>query len=592
MGRARVNSIPSNRFLSDFGFRISGLLAIIALSFTLSALAQTPDNPPPFEVGFPPGDGQPEFGGPPPQFGPGGPGGMMQQETKLVKQFDKDGDKRLNVEERKAAREFLSQRRAGRAGSPGGRRGGPGSGFGGRGENQEPPQPGAKLSPADVKAFPNAPLYDALTLRTIFLEFENADWEKELADFKNTDVEIPAKVIVDGKTYPDVGVHFHGMSSFMMVGEGFKRSLVLSLDFVHEDQHLGGYRTLHLLNSHDDPTFLRTVLSLQIAREYMPAPKANFARVVINGESWGVYINQQHFNKDFLKEAFGSTKGARWKVPGSPGGRGSLAYLGDDAAAYKGIYEIKSKDDPKSWADLIKLCEVLNETPAEKLEAALSPLLDIDGALKFIAWDNALANGDGYWIRTSDYSLYQDEKGRFHVIPYDANETFSSGGGPGGRGGPRFGGTNAPGVGPARGGPRARGPGFGPRGGGLRGGGAELDPLLAANDATKPLLSKLLAVPELRARYLGYVRDIAEKWLDWNKLGPIAQQYQALIADDVKADTRKLDTYEAFVSGIAGGTQSEGQAGSAGAGRVTSLKTFVEKRRAYLLKYQETMPKP
>jgi molybdopterin-biosynthesis enzyme MoeA-like protein len=53
---------------------------------------------------------------------------------------------------------------------------------------------------------------------------------------------------------------------------------------------------------------------------------------VINGESWGVYVSVQQFNKDFVKEWFETTKGARWKVPGSPGGRGSLAYLGDDPA--------------------------------------------------------------------------------------------------------------------------------------------------------------------------------------------------------------------------------------------------------------------
>lgn len=582
------------------------LAALSVLCFSFSALAQTPDNPPP---GGPPDfDGPPPgFDGPPPQFGPGGfgpggpggPGGMMQQETKLVKQFDKDGDKRLNAEERKAAREFLKQQPVRRGpGGPGGPRGG--MGFGGR-ENQEPPKPGAKLSPADVKSFKSEPLYDAQTLRTFFLEFEDADWEKQLAEFKNTDVEIPAKVTVDGKVYPDVGVHFHGMSSFMMVGEGQKRSLVLSFDYAHPDQQIGGYNRLNLLNSHEDPTFLHSVLSLKIAREYMPAPKANYARVVINGESWGLYVNQQHFNKDFLKENFGTTQGARWKVPGSPMGRGSLAYLGEDAAAYKTIYEIKTKDDPKSWADLIKLCKVLNETPADKLQAALAPLLDIDGALKFIAWDNALSNGDGYWTRTSDYSIYEDDKGRFHVIPYDANETFSSGGGfgfpggpggPGGRfgrGGPRFGGgtngvnppnmtgTNTGGMGPGFAG-RGRGPGGG--------GGVELDPLAVANDASKPLISKLLAVPELRARYLAYVRDIAENWLDWNRLGPIVTQYQTLIADDVKADTRKLDSYEAFVNGISGENQNEAQPGAPGGGRATSLKAFAEKRRAYLLKYQ------
>jgi hypothetical protein len=191
--------------------------------------------------------------------GPGRGGfGMMQQETKLVAQFDKDGDKRLNAAERKAAREFLQQERAaGRLGRRG--PGGPGGrGFPGRNENQEPPQPGAKVSPADVKSFPDAPLYDPKTLRTFFLEFENADWEKELSDFNNTDVEVPAKLTVDGKTYSDVGVHFRGASSFFTVGEGRKRSLNLAMDFAHENQKLNGYHTLNLLNSHEDPTFLRT----------------------------------------------------------------------------------------------------------------------------------------------------------------------------------------------------------------------------------------------------------------------------------------------------------------------------------------------
>lgn len=45
--------------------------------------------------------------GPPPGFGPGGPGGPMGQERKLVEKFDKDGDGRLGVQERLAARESL-----------------------------------------------------------------------------------------------------------------------------------------------------------------------------------------------------------------------------------------------------------------------------------------------------------------------------------------------------------------------------------------------------------------------------------------------------------------------------------------------------
>ena len=165
-----------------------------------------------------------------------------------------------------------------------------------------------------MQHYPNAPLYDPATLRTFFIEFENADWEAELVAFNNTDVDVPATVTVDGRVYRDVGVHFRGNSSFG-VGNGYKRSLNLTFDFVHDDQAIGGYRTLNFLNANTDPTLMRTVLSMHIARQYIAAPKANFVRVVINGENWGVYANAQQFNKEFVADNFGTTKGARWKIP-------------------------------------------------------------------------------------------------------------------------------------------------------------------------------------------------------------------------------------------------------------------------------------
>ena len=236
--------------------------------------------------------------------GRGGPG---QQERPVVAQFDADKDGRLNTAERKAARQSLARRLA--VGRGGGR-------FGG---NRPPASPGIRLTSSEVQHYPNAPLYDPATLRTFFIEFENADWEAEMVAFNNTDVDVPATVTVDGRVYRDVGVHFRGNSSFG-VGNGYKRSLNLTFDFVHDDQAIGGYRTLNFLNANADPTLMRTVLSMHIARQYIAAPKANFVRVVINGENWGVYANAQQFNKEFLADNFKTTKGTRWKIP--QGGRG------------------------------------------------------------------------------------------------------------------------------------------------------------------------------------------------------------------------------------------------------------------------------
>ena len=492
-----------------------------------------------------------------------GPGGFPGAERKIVAQFDKDGDKRLNTAERNAAREFIT---ANSGGGPGGRGG---RGMGGRGgRGMAPSSPGISVSPADVKPA-TTPLYDLGTLRTLFFTFEAPDWEAELTAFNNTDVEVPATLVVDGKTYKDVGVHFRGASSFFSVPAGSKRSLNVAIDFTDENQMLMGYKTLNLLNSNGDPTLMRAVLYQQIAREFIPAGYANFVRVVINGENWGVYSSTQQFNKEYLRDHLATTEGARWKVPGSPGGRGGLEYLGEDVAAYKALYDIKSKDTPKAWADFINMTKVLNTTPPEKLEAALSPILDIDGVLKFLALEVAIVNSDGYWVRASDYNIFQDTKGRFRILPHDTNETFYMGGGPG-RGGP---------VGPMPGGPPG---GFPPEGRGQMpppppggrmggpGGGVTLDIFTGIDNPARPLISKLLAVPALKARYTGYVKQIAEKWLDWKTLGPMVAKHRALIEAEVMRDTKKLTTSEAVAGAIDGET--------------ASIKAFADQRRAFILK--------
>jgi spore coat protein CotH len=591
--------------------------------------------------------------------GPGGPrffGGPRQEERKLVAKFDADKNGWLNAEERAAARkEIAAEPRDRGPFGPGFRgpdrgpeargpseeseRGGPDGpqprgrrfrGFGpGRERNREPAKPGERVSPANVAGYPDADLYDPAVLRTLFLEFENADWEQELSDFFNSDVEVPAKLTVDGKEYPNVGVHFRGMSSYMGIPTGYKKSLNLSLDFINEDQRLDGYRTLNLLNGHDDDSLMSSVLYSHIARQYMPAPKANFVRVVINGEDWGVFPNVQQFNKDFAKENYGTAKGARWKVKGNPGGDAGLRYLGDDIEPYRQRFTIKSKDEEKPWRDLIALCKTLEQTPPEKLQSALEPLLDIDGTLRFLALDVVLVNMDGYWVRASDYSLYQDPTGRFHLIASDMNEAFRGGGGPpgrfftrGGRGGrgrdageadrngddpgerpraeddrernrdddatsePQSGSPGpgsrdfgSPGDGPENGPRRFGPPGFGPPGfGGPGGGGVTLDPLVGLDSERTPLRSKLLAVPELKARYLEYVRAIAEESLDWNKLGPVVADYRALIRDAVQRETRKLGTLDAFLKATADELASADENE-----REMSLRSFAEKRRAYLL---------
>lgn len=63
-----------------------------------------------------------------------------------------------------------------------------------------PVQAGPQVAKASVKALPaTVPFYDLSAYRTIF-DFEDADWEDQLMAFKETDIELPSTMTVDGKS--------------------------------------------------------------------------------------------------------------------------------------------------------------------------------------------------------------------------------------------------------------------------------------------------------------------------------------------------------------------------------------------------------
>ncbi len=503
--------------------------------------------------GFPPG---------PPGFG-GDPGGRGFEQESLVKKFDADGDGKLNDNERKSAREYIQKQ------------------FGNRQnrfrQTRRTTQPKDKVEIEKTFSYDtNADLYDEKVLRTLYLQFPNDDWYEELADFYRTDVEVPADLIVDGVTYPSVGVHFRGNTSYMMASE--KKSLNISIDYSDSKQRLYGYKTLNLLNCNNDPSMIREVLYSRICRQYIPAPKANFVKLVVNGENWGIYANVQQFNTEFTQEWFGTKKGDRWKVPANMRGDGALIWNGDNPENYKGIYELKSKDDQSAWDSLIHLCKVLYETPTEQLESALSPIFDIDGALWFIAIDNVFMDSDGYISRGSDYNLYRDPQGKFHLIPFDNNETF-------------------------------RYEEFGPGPGRREEISSMRDPFIHENNKMRPVISRLLSVPNLRQKYIEHIRTLINDWLDWQKVEPIVKEYHALIDAEMKADNKSQYSYSAFVasltqdygdnnsfdnpgSGGPPGDRFENRRGGFGRGGpgfapAPSIKRFIEDRREYLLRNPE-----
>ncbi|HEX7632083.1 MAG TPA: CotH kinase family protein, partial [Lacunisphaera sp.] len=263
-------------------------------------------------------------------------------------------------------------------------------------------------------------LYDPTTVRTVFLAFEDKDWEQQLADFAGTDVQLPVRVTIDGRTYEGVGARFAPRERLDPDELGYKRTLLLSFDFTDPTQRIAGQRQLILVDDHRDPTGLRTALYLDVARSQVFAPWANFVQVAINGENWGIYTNVQPFDERFTVQQFGSDAGARWIVPSA----GGLTYLGDDPAPYRAIYQLQTPEDPAAWTALIRLCRTLAQTPVDQLAAALADQLEIDSTVKFLALETALINQGGYRARGGGYGLYLAPSGRFQLVPLVADTSL------------------------------------------------------------------------------------------------------------------------------------------------------------------------
>lgn len=466
------------------------------------------------------------------------PGGRQPYLQPLVERFDANEDGRVDGDERAAALAWI---RAERKKSPPRLPGNGGSDF-------KPWCDARKVAKADAVTAPDKHLYDLGVVRTWYLDFPQEDWNEEMMLLWRTRIGTPATLTVDGKTYADVGVRYRGSSSFFMTLKQPKKSFSLSLDWKHKGQELpGGYRSMNLLSGHADPTFMRTVLFSKLAGRWVKMPKACFIHLVVNGESWGVYINDQPLNKKFTEEAYGTRKGARWKVPPNFSGQSGLVYLGDDPKEYMERYQLKSASGKKkAWKALFNLCRTLSKPSPEELEKELPRILDINNALMFLAVDNVLMDGDGYHYRGSDYALYLHPNGRFYPMFRDNNEAFTYGGGPGGFG---------------REGERNK-----------RANNLWRDPLYRQNEERAALCHALFKVPQWKAQYLDNCRRITMETLDWQYVGPMVEKFRAMIEPIVKVDDKALYGHEAFVKGLDQGTD-----------RKPGLKYFFEGRRKWLL---------
>ncbi len=403
-------------------------------------------------------------------------------------------------------------------------------------------------------------LYDPEHIVEIRIDFDRSDWDYILDSLKRAGQKerIPAGVTIDGKRFEQVGVRYKGNSSYFNVRKYHHRKLPFNLKadaYIDGQRFPGGFETIKLSNGFRDPSFIREVLSYEIARQYMPASRANLAKLYVNGEYLGLYTNTESVNEDFLERYFDDHNNAFFKCDpewhakqkeGCPeSDKASLQYIGDEPACYSTYYERKShrKND---WEKLIELCYLLNREPQR-----IEEVLDVDAALWMLAFNNLLVNLDSYTGRLChNYYLYRLPDGRFTPIVWDMNLSF--------------------------GGFRYAGLGKGLSDEQMQ----QLSPFLhyKQQNEKRPLITKLLRNNLYRKIYLAHLKTMLEEQILSGKLEEQARSWYKRIDEEVQKDPHKLYSYEAFQN-------SYDQLTLAGKSKIIGIGQLMEARQAYLSKH-------
>ncbi len=371
-------------------------------------------------------------------------------------------------------------------------------------------------------------MYDNTSVTKIEIYFSTTNWDQLLDNYYAAGLDerlLADSVVINGNMKDSVGVKYKGNSTYS--ANNAKNPINITLDYVQDNQDYQGFRTIKLSNGQNDPSFVREVLSYEIARKYMKVPQSNYAEVHINGAYHGLYVNTESINSDFQNDyLYADRDNTRFKCnPESvfSGNGSSLAYLGTDSASYEDYYELKSDF---AWQDLIDLTYTISNNPTD-----LESILDVDRALWMLAFNNVLVNLDSYTGPfRQNYYLIKDDNNRMNTITWDLNESLggfemiNNGGGPGS--------ANLQNL-------------------------IQLDPLLRLGESDWPLIDVLLSDDTYRRMYIAHMRTIIDENFGNGLYETRANDLQSIASNLVQTDPNALFSYSDFLinlnSSVGGG---------------------------------------
>lgn len=226
------------------------------------------------------------------------------------------------------------------------------------------------------------------------------------------------------ETVDSIGFRLRGNTS----RQAQKKSFKVAINSFFRGRQFHGVEKLNLNGEHNDPSIARSKISFDLfAKAGLIASRACHTEVYINGRYYGLYINVEHIDEEFLKKRYADDSGNLWKCLWPA----DLKYLGENPQAYitlgggRPAYELSTNEAGMDFSKLIRLTRLLRNTPATALPDSLETTLDVTSAMKYFAMNILTGQWDDYWSNMNNYYLYHEPAEEvIHVIPYDYDNTF------------------------------------------------------------------------------------------------------------------------------------------------------------------------
>jgi uncharacterized protein (TIGR03437 family) len=238
------------------------------------------------------------------------------------------------------------------------------------------------------------------------------------------------------------------------------------------------------------------------ARMGLPHSREAHAKVFVNGEYVGLYMLVEPIDKRFLASRFGEDTGFLYEFSWT-GASYNFEYLGDNPGTYvPTMFEPKTREDNPEPEYLIEMIRTINQEPDDTFVVAVRRFLDLDTFLVHVAVEQFMSEWDGilgFAGMTNFYLYRRDTDNAFVFLVWDKDNTFSSS-----------------------------------------------DRSLWENSTNNVLMRRLMAVPELKQRYLTAVMQAAVSaggrggWLDQEALRSYTQI----------RDAAREDPYRVCLSGL------------------------------------------